>query len=138
MHCSPVRQWLTYIAARSLAKALSSMRPVPDFTETELWIIRSTVKERYGKDVPLEPAETEIRIHSGAKELTICPAVYWEEGGAHFVIVKTGEEGYRAQFYYRLHQMYGTGIEEYNDIGDCVVTLLQMEADHAAQSRERD
>jgi hypothetical protein len=111
------------------------MQPIPDFTETELWIIRSTVEERYGKEVSVDLADTEIRLHPGAKALTVCPAAYWEEGGAHFVIVKTAEDRYRAQFYYRLHQMFGTGIDEYDDIGDCVLTLLQVQADHAAQSR---
>jgi hypothetical protein len=111
------------------------MQPIPNFTETELWIIRSTVKERYGKDIPVELADTEIRLHPGAKELSDCPAAYWEEGGAHFVIVKTGQDRYRAQFYYRLHQIFGTGIDQYDDIGDCVVTLLRVQADHAAQSR---
>ena len=111
---------------------------MPEFTETELWIIRSAVKERYGRELAIEKADTEIRLHAGAKELTACPAVYWEGGGAHFVVIKTGECRYRAQFYYRLHQMYGTGIDEYDDIGDCVVTLLQVQADHAAQAQAGD
>ncbi len=114
------------------------MHPVPEFTETELWIIRSAVRERYGREIPIEMADTEIRLHAGAKELTVCPAAYWEGGGAHFVVIKTGESRYRAQFYYRLHQMFGTGIDEFDDIGDCVVTLLQVQADHAAQAQAGD
>ena len=111
------------------------MNQIPDFTETELWIIRSTVKERYGEPVTVEPAETEIRLWPGAKELTLCPAAYWEGGAAHFIIVKTAESRYRCQFYYRLHQMYGTGIEEYEDLGECVISLLQVQADHAARAQ---
>lgn len=108
------------------------MDQIPDFTKTELWIIGSTVKERYGKDVSVELAETEIRLRPGAKELTVCPALYWEQDGVHFIVVKTGESRYRCQFYYRLHQMYGTGVEEFEDLGECVITLLQVQADHAA------
>ena len=111
------------------------MKRVPDLTDTELWIIRATVKERYGKPISVELADTEIRLRPGAKELTVCPAAYWEAGGAHFVIIKTGEDRYRCQFYYRLHQMYGTGIEEYEDLGECVISLLQVQADHAAQAK---
>ena len=39
---------------------------------------------------------------------------------------------YRCQFYYRVHQMYGTGEEEYDDLSECMVTLLQVQADYAA------
>ena len=109
------------------------MPEIHDFTENELWIIRSTLKERYAQEVPLEPAETEIRLRSGAKELTVCPAVYWEARGAHFIVVKSGESRYRCQFYYRLHEMFGTGVEEFDDLGDCVITLLQVQADHEAR-----
>ncbi len=111
------------------------MGQIPDFTETELWIVRSTVKERYGRDVSIELAETEIRARPGAKELSACPALYWEQDKVHFIVVKTAESCYRCQFYYRLHQMYGTGVEEYEDLGECVITLLQVQTDHAAQAQ---
>ncbi|TCK19419.1 hypothetical protein DFR30_2730 [Thiogranum longum] len=35
------------------------MNRVPDFTDNELWIIRSTLQERYGGTPELRPAETE-------------------------------------------------------------------------------
>jgi hypothetical protein len=28
--------------------------------------------------------------------------------------------------------MYGTGVEEYDDLSECAVTLLQVQADHKA------
>jgi hypothetical protein len=31
--------------------------------------------------------------------------------------------------------MYGTGIEEYDDLSECVVSLLQVQADHRARER---
>jgi hypothetical protein len=108
------------------------MGNVPDFTENELWLIRTTLRERYGRDVDLELADVEVRVPPGARELTSCPAAFWAERGAHFVIVKTGEGCYRAQFYYRLHQMYGTGVEEFDDLVDCAVTVLRVQADHEA------
>ncbi len=39
-----------------------SQKPIPDFTETELWVVRTTLKERYGKDIPIELAEAEIML----------------------------------------------------------------------------
>jgi hypothetical protein len=51
------------------------------------------------------------------------------------VVVKTGDSHYRCQFFYRIHQMYGTGVEEYDDLTECVVSLLQVQADHHASER---
>jgi hypothetical protein len=32
--------------------------------------------------------------------------------------------------------MYGTGTEEYDDLSECMVTLLQVQADHVASERD--
>jgi len=34
--------------------------------------------------------------------------------------------------------MYGTGIEEFDDLSECVVTLLQVQADYVASGRDTD
>jgi len=108
--------------------------PIPDFTDTELRIVQETVQERFRSDVEIHPIEGEVRIDPSDRELTPCPGLYWRgEGRAQFVIFKTGESRYRCQFFYRVHQQYGTGREEYTDLGECVITLLQVQADHAAK-----
>jgi len=109
------------------------MGGIPDFSDSELWIIRSTLEERYGKAPDIQLAETEMRLNPGKTELVPCPTVYWEASDCHFVVVKTGDRHYRCQFFYRIHQMYGTGVEEYDDLTECVVTLLQVQADHHAR-----
>ena len=60
--------------------------------------------------------------------------LYWREDKAQFVIFKTGERTYRNQFFYSVLEQYGTGRDEYTDIGECVMTLLQVQADQAAKS----
>ena len=115
------------------------MNRIPDFTDSELWIVRSTLQERYGDHPPeLQLAETELRLDLTRTELTLCPAAYWEHGKCHFVIAKTGDKRYRCQFFYRVHQQYGTGRDEYDDLSQCVVTLLQVQADHEAKQRESE
>ncbi|MCG6864488.1 MAG: hypothetical protein LJE58_03575 [Thiogranum sp.] len=108
------------------------MSGIPDISDSELWIIKSTLEERYGKSPEIQLAETEMRLNRGKTELVTCPTVYWEAGDCHFVVVKTGDRNYRCQFFYRIHQMYGTGVEEYDDLTECMVTLLQVQADHHA------
>ena len=111
------------------------MSAIEDFTESELWILRTTLVERYGRELGIQQADIELRLNPVSTELSLCPAAYWQEDGCHFIVCKTGASRYRCQFYYRVHEMYGTGIEEFDDLSECVVTLLQVQADHAATNR---
>lgn len=111
------------------------MSQIADFSDSEMWTIDTTLRERYGEPVPVELAESEIRLRSSDRELTTCPIAYWERGGCHFVVIKCGDRRYRCQFFYRIHQQYGTGIKEYDDLAECVVTLLQAQADHERDQR---
>jgi len=112
------------------------MAEIPDISDTERWILETTLKERYGRDVEFRLADAEIRLSPSDRELTNCPVVLWQdEQGCSFVIFKTGDRSYRCQFFYRGYQQYGTGVKEYDDLSECVVSLLQAQADHAAEER---
>ncbi len=106
------------------------MNQIPDFSETELWVIRSAVDQRYGRHVELQMADTELRLEPSVTELTTCPAVFWAERGANFVVCKIGEGHYRSQFFYSIREQYGTGRETYDDLAECVTILLQVQSDH--------
>ncbi len=86
------------------------MSPVPDFTEAEQWAVETTLKERWpGQNLQIQLADVEIKMHPTDRELTVCPAMFWEFRTTSFVIIKAAEETYRSQFYYRGYQQYGTG-----------------------------
>jgi hypothetical protein len=101
---------------------------IPDFTDAERWCVETTLLERYGRKVEIEQADIELRLDPVLPLLTVCPALYWKEGAA-FVISKVGDGRFRAQFFYSVREQYGTGREEYDDLADCVVTLLKLQAD---------
>lgn len=109
---------------------MSSTARIPEFTDTELWVVRTTLKERYGADIELHSADTEVPLAGTPDSLAWCPTLFWSAKGANFAIVKTGPKRYRAFFYYHPEHQLGTGIEAYDEIGDCVVSVLQVEADH--------
>jgi hypothetical protein len=102
----------------------------PDFTESELWTLRQTLKERYGRDVSVDLGDAEIRLHPDDRTLAVRPVAVWRERGASFAIMKVDDNRFRAQFFYRGFQQYGTGQDEYDDFLKCVVTLLQVQSDH--------
>ncbi|MHB1529129.1 MAG: hypothetical protein ACYDDA_04510 [Acidiferrobacteraceae bacterium] len=106
------------------------MNPIPDFNDTELWTIRVAVNERYDKTVDLQLADAELRLDPAVVELISCPTVFWLERGASFVISKVGEGRYRCQFFYSVSEQYGTGRDVYDDLTECVTTLLQVQSDH--------
>ncbi|HKJ08420.1 MAG TPA: hypothetical protein VKA76_04985 [Gammaproteobacteria bacterium] len=109
---------------------------IPDFTDNELWAIETTLRERYGEPKEIQLAESELRLDPHSAELSSCPTVYWTHDNCHFVICKTDDHRYRAQFFYRLYQMFGTGVDEFDNVAECAVTLLQMQADHERKESE--
>ena len=106
------------------------MSEVPDFIESELELIHQTLNKRFEKDVEEQLADVEIRLSAADRALTECAAVFWSGHGANFVVVKSGEKEFRCQFYYRGHEQFGTGRDTYDELGDCVVTLLQAQVNH--------
>ncbi|MEN8174213.1 MAG: hypothetical protein ABFS23_00505 [Pseudomonadota bacterium] len=111
------------------------MPEIADFTDSEKWIIETTLKERYTMPVEYQLADSEIRLAPSDRELSACPVIYWQADGCNFVIFKTGDRKYRCQFFYRGYQQFGTGVHEYDDLTECIVSLLQAQADQVAQER---
>jgi hypothetical protein len=112
------------------------MASVPDITDTERWVIKNTLRERYGRDLEYQLADAEIRVHAADRDLTTCPVLYWQaEDGCNFVLFKTGERAYRCQFFYKPYKQMGTGTEEYSDLAECAVAILQAQADFVAEQR---
>lgn len=107
---------------------------VPDFTESERELVVALLEERYSKPVPIELADSELQLDLASEDLTVCPTLYWNERGAHFVVCKVGQDRYRCQFFYADADQYGTGHDEYIDLRRCVLTLLRVQADHESQS----
>jgi hypothetical protein len=106
---------------------------IPDFNSAERWVIESTLKERYGRLVPVELADCELKLDPEAPVLTTCPTVFWSERGCNFLIFKTAEDRYRCLFYYSDEEQYGTGRTEYDELAECVSLLLKLQADHEKQ-----
>jgi hypothetical protein len=112
------------------------MSGIPDITDSERWVVETTLKERYGKEVEVQLADVELRLDPSVPELTLCPALVWKEQGAGFVISKVGDSRFRCQFFYSVREQYGTGKAEYDDLFECVVALLKLQADHEAKRQQ--
>jgi hypothetical protein len=110
---------------------------IPGFSASDLSLVRACLKERFGHDVEVNEVETEVRLYPGDRELALCPALFWQQDKCSFVVSKTGPAGYRAMFYYSVKDRFGTGTEEYDNLGDCIITLLKVqEKEHDRRNQE--
>jgi hypothetical protein len=108
------------------------MASIPEFTEAEHKRFSGMLFERYAKLVPIQPADsvaTWLRSFSTNRFATI----YWIERGVHFIVCKVSASRYRYQFFYSEVEQYGTGRDEYDNLENCVLTLLQVQAGHERQ-----
>lgn len=103
---------------------------VPDFTPAESQLVSQILLERYGRVTLLQSADVELQLDPESEQLTTCPAIYWKALGAEFIVTKVADSRFRCQFFYSADEQFGTGHEVYDSLGDCVVTLLHVQADH--------
>ncbi len=103
---------------------------IPDFTDTETHLVNQILLERYGRIVPFQTAEVDMLLDAANTEPTPCPALYWSQLGAEFIVAKVGDQRFRCQFFYSENEIFGTGRDIYDNLGDCVTTLLRLQADH--------
>jgi hypothetical protein len=108
-------------------------KTIPDFTEREIWAVETAVKERYCKAVEIQQADVELRLDPVMPVLTACPALVWQEQNCTFLVAKVGENRFRPQFFYSVREQYGTGQAEYDDLAECVITLLKVQADQESK-----
>ena len=111
------------------------MSGIPEFSASDLKLVQATIKERFGREADIQQVETEVRLSPGDRELTDCPALFWVVDDCAFVISRTGPAAYRAMFYYSVKDRFGTGQEEYDNLGDCVITLLKVQEEMDAKRR---
>lgn len=105
------------------------MNPLPDFSDEELKIVRDALANRYRDPVEPQLADVQFQLDKDGAEWSTCPAVFWQAREAKLIIFKTGEQRFACQFFYDEDTIYGTGVEEYADLSNCISTLLQVQAD---------
>ena len=103
---------------------------IADFTDSEFQLVNQILLERYSRLVPLQAVEVDLQLDPAAETPTACPALYWNELGAEFIVAKVADQRFRCQFFYSADEQFGTGRDVYDNLGDCVTNLLQLQADH--------
>jgi hypothetical protein len=108
---------------------INMQNPISDFSKEMQAYVAELLEQRYGHAVDLQLADIEVQLNPLDEELTLCPALFWAERNANFVVYKAGEYTFRTQFFYSPDEQFGTGIDEFHDLEKCVTAVLQVQAD---------
>ncbi len=105
------------------------MNKIADFTQSEINIAKKLVDNRW-RDQPIEIHLADIEIQPKDSDSAIPhPALVWEDKNSTFVVLKLDSFKYKSFFYFGLDKRFDTGIDEYNDLNECVDHLLKAQAD---------
>jgi len=102
---------------------------ISDFSKEMQAHVAKLLEDRYGHAVDLQLADIEVQLNPLEEELTPCPALFWAERNANFVVYKVAEFTFRTQFFYSPDEQFGTGIDDFYDLEKCVIAVLQVQAD---------
>lgn len=111
---------------------------IPEFTNAENKLVAQTLSERYADEVALEAVEVELQIDPASPVHTACPALYWQYETIEFIVCKLAAGRFACSFFNEDGEQFGTGRRDYDNLGDCVVSLLQVQAQHEQRLSDRN
>ncbi len=100
-----------------------------NFTQSEIDATKKIVDERWkDKNITVHLADIDY-AKEGDETSQPYPALVWEDKNTTFIVLKMGMLVYKSFFYYLKNKRYDTGVLEYNDLQECVTSLMQSQAD---------
>lgn len=109
-------------------------QPISDFSDAQINAVQGLVNERFGEQVELHLGDGEIQIDPIKSELTECPVIFWNARKCNFVVIKTGEDQFRAQYFYTPHEQASTHQAFFTTVEDCVLAVLREQSDDQLQA----
>ena len=108
---------------------------IPDFSEQQVSTVQQMINARYKEDIELLLADSEVQIDPAILDTTACPILFWNARECNFVIMRTGENQYRAQYFYNPHEQYPTQQDFFTIIEDCVTAVLREQSDYEREAQ---
>ena len=104
--------------------------PIEDCSNEQINAVQNIVNSRYSEEVELQLGDSEVQLDPDKLELEICPVIFWSARDCNFLVLKTGDEAFRAQYFYHPHKQFNTQQKVFNTVEDCVRAVLREQADH--------
>ncbi len=103
-----------------------------DFTPAEIEIIKKHIANRW--------KDENYGVHLGDIEIDgkEQPAAVWEHKHYTFVVIKIGAFTYKSLFYFLRDKRFDAGVNEYNDLDECVDAIMKAQADFSLSKRPKN
>ena len=109
------------------------------FSDLEQADFRSTLDKRWPKgEVDVQLVDVDVTLSDTTKGNIECPAYYWEYAEYHFLLMKTGKNKFRPQFFFQDTEEVEAETLEFDDVAECTMALLQLQANHALSLKMKD
>lgn len=94
-----------------------------DFSQSEIATIKKHIDNRW--------RNKGHGVHLGDIEVdgTEYPSAIWEDRHYTFIVIKLGVLTYKNLFYFLRDKRFDAGVNEYNDLDECVDGILKAQAD---------
>ncbi len=107
---------------------------ITDFSDEQVNAVRALVNNRYGEKIELHLGDSEVQIDPEKDEFVAFPVIFWNAHDCNFLIIKTGEDQYRAQYFYTPHDQVNTRQAFFTVIEDCASAVLREQSDCERES----
>ena len=107
---------------------------IPDFSEQQFSTVQQLINARYKEDIELHLADSEIQVDPAILDFTVCPTLFWNARECNFVIIRTAEDQYRAQYFYTPHDQYPTQQSFFTVIEDCAAAVMREQSDYEREA----
>jgi hypothetical protein len=105
-----------------------------DFTETELRVVATALKERNKEDVEMQIKQINKKINKKINkdnnEKVHCPVIFWRHQGASLSVSKMVEMRFSPRYFSTPGEQFRCTEDKYAEAGDCVFAGLMMQGEH--------
>ena len=103
-----------------------------DFTESELRVVATALKERNNEDVEMQIKQIKQinKINKDNNEKVDCSVIFWRHQGASLNVSKMVEMRFSPRYFYTPGEQFRCTEDKYAEAGDCVFAGLMMQGEH--------
>jgi hypothetical protein len=88
------------------------------------------LRQRFGRRVTPELADTELQLEPDCEDVTYCPTLAGHARGFEFIVCKIARERYGGRFFGGDGDASGSGLDVCGDPGEGVLDRLRLQSDH--------
>ena len=93
------------------------------------------LNERYKSPVEIHLADCEVQPDKDCDGRVERPAIFWNALDCNFVLIKMADDEFQGFFFYQPNEQFSSAQQTYSNAVNCVIALLQFQADQFGESQ---